>query len=605
MRRRSFFAGLFLGNLWLALLVVTLTAAISYQFLNQHYRRQQEADQARLASMARQYFQDRWPLPPGQIDQACRTLLGLGGNVASRPGAGENASWEIRLTVIAADGKVLGDSAADASQLVNHKTPDRHEIIAALEGREGVDVRSSGTLRMPYRYVGLPIVHEGRVVGVARLSMPVRAFAENTTFLRDSLLWSALAGAVAAALGCLLTSWLWYAPVKRLSAAARRMAAGDLQGKALVSGPNEQAELAKSLNRIRETLASQMAEVNFQREQLLTVVENLAEGVIAVDADGRIALINPVAISLLNVTKSPAVGQHVLTVVRSAPIADLVGQVLASGQPVRSQVEWEADRVRKTLEVHAQPVPGQRPQSVQVLLTVRDRTAEIRTAAVKAEFVTNASHELRTPVATLRAAIDSLRFGGQEKETFDKCLDVLDRHSARLEDLIADLLDLHMAERPQTQANVDEMTCGEVVDWVGAQFQDLAAEKGLQLKAESSAPEAEFGSDRVLVQMILRNLVENAIKFTDAGTVGCAIEKGADGKVTLRVSDTGRGIRPEDQTRVFERFYQVDRSRSGDARTRGTGLGLAIVKHAAERLGGKVELQSRLGVGTLVTVTLG
>jgi len=264
----------------------------------------------------------------------------------------------------------------------------------------------------------------------------------------------------------------------------------------------------------------------------------------------------------------------------------------------------EADRVRKTLEVHARPVPGQPPQSLQVLLTVRDLTAEIRTAAIKAEFVTNASHELRTPVATLRAAIDSLRYGGQEKETFDKCLDVLDRHSTRLEDLINDLLDLNAVERPQAQINVEEMTCGELVDWVLAQFQATAGEKGLQLKVESATADAAFGSDRVLVQMILRNLVENAIKFTDAGTVGCTIEKGQDGAVTFRVSDTGRGIRPEDQVRVFERFYQVDQSRSGDARTRGTGLGLAIVKHASERLGGKVELQSRPGAGTVVTVML-
>jgi two-component system phosphate regulon sensor histidine kinase PhoR len=226
-------------------------------------------------------------------------------------------------------------------------------------------------------------------------------------------------------------------------------------------------------------------------------------------------------------------------------------------------------------------------------------------AAMKAQFVANASHELRTPLATIRAAIDelvALQPGGAEE--LAKLTSVLDRHVARLENMTKDLLDLHLVESSTFALRLQEVALGELAQWVTAQFETPAQDKGLQLHVEAAQPAHVFRSDRKLLELILRNLVDNAIKFTPAGgRVECALEATEQG-VLLRVSDTGCGIRPQDQPRVFERFFQSDAARTGDSRTRGTGLGLAIVKHAAERLGAKIDLQSELGRGTQVTALL-
>lgn len=181
---------------------------------------------------------------------------------------------------------------------------------------------------------------------------------------------------------------------------------------------------------------------------------------------------------------------------------------------------------------------------------------------------------------------------------------VLDRHVSRLEGMTNDLLDLHMVESAKVALRLQDIALGDLAEWVRAQFAATAQEKGLTLEVAADQRDNRLRSDRKLLELILRNLLDNAIKFTPAGgRVECRFET-AEQAVTLRVSDTGCGIRPQDQPRVFERFFQGEASRTGDSRVRGTGLGLAIVKHAAERLAARIELQSEPGKGTVVTVVL-
>jgi two-component system phosphate regulon sensor histidine kinase PhoR len=225
---------------------------------------------------------------------------------------------------------------------------------------------------------------------------------------------------------------------------------------------------------------------------------------------------------------------------------------------------------------------------------------------MKAQFVANASHELRTPLATIRAAVDSLACAEPgDRDELAKLASVMDRHVKRLEEMTKDLLDLHVAESGRFPLRLQDIAFEDLAHWVQAQFAALAQGKGIMLTVNASQPQHKVRSDRKLVELIVRNLVDNAIKFTPAGgRVQCEFDLAGQGAV-LCVSDTGCGIAPQDQPRVFERFYQSDSARSGDSRLRGTGLGLAIVKHAAERLGAKIQLQSEVAKGTTVTVVLG
>jgi two-component system phosphate regulon sensor histidine kinase PhoR len=325
---------------------------------------------------------------------------------------------------------------------------------------------------------------------------------------------------------------------------------------------------------------------------------------IATNAEGQIVLINEAASKLLLVDQPHLKGKPFGAVVRHPDLVDLHDRARASTTPIRRQFETSTDAGRRVVEAHGVKVPPG-PSQISRLLVLRDVTDLAEMAAMKAQFVANASHELRTPLATIRAAVDSL----SAVETDDaaglaKLRVILDRHVRRLEEMTKDLLDLHMVESAKFPLRMQPMTLDDLAEWVGSQFCDRASEKGLTLIAKAEGPEHSFASDRKLVELILRNLVENAIKFTPAGgRIACGFETGEAG-ILMRISDTGCGIRREDQPRVFERFYQTDAARSGDAKLRGTGLGLAIVKHAAERLGAKVELQSDLGRGTTVTVLL-
>ena len=290
--------------------------------------------------------------------------------------------------------------------------------------------------------------------------------------------------------------------------------------------------------------------------------------------------------------------------VRAAAILDAYNAAMAAGRTVIRQVEADIGGSRRHLDVHVEPVPAG-AEGITGLIVIRDVTDLIRLAAMKTEFVANASHELRTPLATLRAAVESLQAADPaDHEGVAKLAAMLDRHVRRLEGLTLDLLDLHQVETARGVA-AEPLALGSLGDWVRREFAERAAAKGVALGIEAEPPEDAFTSDRQLVQLILRNLLENAVKFTPAGgRVTCTLRR--EGRqVRLAVADTGIGIRPEDKPRVFERFFQSDAARSGDTAGRGTGLGLAIVKHAAERLGAQVTLESELGKGTTVTVIIG
>jgi two-component system phosphate regulon sensor histidine kinase PhoR len=589
MRPRSTFIRLFLGNLLAMVAILSLVGLFAYKRLNRNYQAEARRNQDRLARVATEHFQGLWPLRQSQVDEICKRLLHDRG---------------VRLTVIASNGAVLGDSEADPRLMANHRTPDRPEVLAALAGKAGIDERRSDTIAIQYRYVAMPLTHGGQVVASVRLAMPVKTIAEGETVLRNAILWSVLAGIVAAVLLGLLTSWIWYAPLRRITRTAKQIASGDLTSKAGIVRSGGLGELAGALNELRDSLGKYLGQIASQHQDFQAVLANLMEGVVATDANGRIVLMNRAAGELFSVDHRQAVGKPLQSAVRVLQILECHEQAAIMAEPIHSQFEIDTPACHRALEVHGAKVPPG-PSSIACLLVIRDVTEMAAAAAMKAQFAANASHELRTPLATIRAAVDSLASAEPgNKEELTKLAGMLDRHVARLEEMTRDLLDLHRVESAKFQIRLEDIALGDLADWVRAQFASHAREKGLVFSVSASVPGHRLHSDRKLLELILSNLVDNAIKFTPAGgSIECAFEATAQG-VSMRVNDTGCGIQPEDQPRVFDRFYQSDAVRSGDSRVRGTGLGLAIVKHAAERLGAKVELQSAVGQGTTVSVFL-
>jgi two-component system phosphate regulon sensor histidine kinase PhoR len=619
MRRHSLFTKLFVGNLLVIALIVALFAAVAYRSLDQYYLVRSVHEQERVTLLLQQALERLWPMDEAALDRFAKDL---GRDLQPAPSA--IAPTPVRLTVVGSDGRVLADSEAGPASMKGHRTPSRPEVLRALEGQPASDTRLSETLQVPLRYMARPIRHDGAVVAAVRTAVPVQSIGEHQAWVRSVLLVAILAAAGAGVFLAVIIAWIWYVPLGRIAATARRIAGGDLEARAAVRGPGELADLGRALEAMRDSLAGQIRVISGQREGLQTVLANLREGVVALDADGRILLINQAARALLAPADAACEGRHLQAVARDSAVVDVYVEAAGRGRAVTRQIEVERGGRRANLLVHAAPVPGPAAgppaplgpslraappppgirQGLGAILVVSDVTELSRTAAVKTEFVANASHELRTPLATLRAAVDSLVGPDAEDPTIRaRLIGMLDRHLKHLEELTADLLDLHLVETSRKPLLVRPIRLGALGEWVGANFAARAADKGLQFDLVVPAPDYELRSDRKMLELILGNLLDNAVKFTPAGgRVACVLEPRGE-EVLLEVRDTGCGIPPDDQPRVFERFYQADAARSG-GRERGTGLGLAIVRHAADRLEARLSLRSEVGRGTTVSVLL-
>ncbi len=594
MTRSRPFWRLLLGNLLVLSAVAAGIVVWGYRRLDRDYQAETRRKQEQLALLLAGRLEDQWPLPAERVDSLCRALP---------------RDPDDRVTVIATDGNVLGDSSAVASSMANHRTADRPEVLAALDGQTGVDERSSATTSVRYRYVAVPVRKGGTVVAAVRLAVPIQAIAKERAVFRDVLLISVVGvAAMAAALG-LLVARTWRSILRDFGRTAKRIASGDHQAPARPGGPGDWAGLARTLQGIREGHLAQVRQIRSREQDLQTVLAGLREGIVASDAGGSAVLINRAAADLLGVKMEEACGRKLEALVPSLEILNLYRDAIAGGRAAAGQVELDRPGGRRILDVEAAPTTGE-AGGIRGILVLRDVTELANAAAMKSQFVANASHELRTPLATIRAAVDSLAdLDPAEKDDFRRCLEILSQHVSRLEALARDMLDLHLVESGKVPLRVEDVPLADLAEGMRGEFEARARDKGLQWELHVQPAGAVLRSDRALVELILRNLLDNAIKYTPAGgTVEFSLDgadpEGGAGGAVLRVRDTGVGISPQDQGRVFERFFQSDAARSGDARRRGTGLGLAIVKHAAERLGAKVDLQSELGKGTTITVTV-
>ena len=488
------------------------------------------------------------------------------------------------------------------------------------------------------KYVAVRVGPEDAPGGGLRVAMPVQRIGARLRSTRR-LVWeialAALAAAVVLALGL---ARLWSGRIGRITSVARSVSRGDLSARINVAGRDEVAVLAASVDRMRRNLAGQLATIDRHRRTLASLLGQLTEGVVVARPDGRIILMNPAAVRLLNAPYDindnragegaiveECVPQHELQrMLLSKPEPGAGEAVAASPSGVR-EARVELSRGGKgSVSVLARGsdillpdfngAPGGEvssdASSAGRLLVLTDVTELTRAMQVKADFAANASHELRTPLSAIRAAAETLLAMDlvADPGSAGRFVQVIDRHSARLEALVSDLLDLSGLESGQVEFTATPLDLTGFCHELHGRWAEALRAKKLRWQCELAPECRRVTANAHLLQLILDNLVDNAIKFTDeGGRVGISGTPAEEG-VALEVADDGCGIAPEEQDRVFERFYQVERARSG-ARSevgeiRGTGLGLSIVKHAVASMHGSVRLQSAVGEGTRVTVTI-
>jgi two-component system phosphate regulon sensor histidine kinase PhoR len=521
---------------------------------------------------------------------------------------------QTRVTVIAGDGTVLFDTDADPKTMENHN--DRPEVIEARKQHMGTSSRQSKTLNEHGIYLA-EIVNDADPNGLV-----ARVCYTNTRWTTlQTPLWAVAAGGLGTtvmmvAVLAFILQRQWVRPTRDLTSAAAKMAMGEWNARVDPYGSGDVRFLAGKMNQLAAQAENQLAELGRQRRDLRSLVDTLPDPILVTDSAGRVLLINSPAAELLQLSPSQVIGKKTVSVINDEALLQLLdaaGKVSPetnhTGTHDIPHVHREVRLLRGGQRLTYQSVATQTATGG-ALLVLRDVSTMANTLQMKTDFVANASHELRTPIAAIKIAMETLRdVYGEDQNQSERCINIIEGHVKRLEEMLRDLLDLSRLESPDAEPKLADVKPWDLFAIVRSTLGPTARQKGVDLRFgddPTATPDA-FRSDERLLHLVLKNLVENSIKFTaPGGSIILSLSNTQHENqpaVELKVTDTGIGIPPEHLDRVFERFYQVDAARSGTA-GRGTGLGLAIVKHAIAALGGTVRLQSTVSKGTTVTCIL-
>jgi two-component system phosphate regulon sensor histidine kinase PhoR len=507
-----------------------------------------------------------------------------------------------RVTFIGADGRVLGDSEValpDLPTLENHR--DRPEVAQALAQRTGTSTRWSVTVHDRLMYAAVPLTFPDGTRGAARLAVPLAGVDAALKHLHDLLL---LALAVAFVVAIVISSGAAHilsGALRRMTDVARRMSAGDLQARTRVSGGDEVAALGRALDHLAGNLSNTLTELRGERDLLERILQSMREGVLVLGADRRILLVNPALRDTLLLGPSVE-GMAPLEIVRNAHLQELLERAFSANAAASGEIET-GGLTRRRLLVHASPLPAAQGQARGLLAVFVDVTEIRRLETLRKDFVANVSHELRTPVTAVRSAVETLRHTiERDPVSSARFIEMIDRNAQRLGTLVEDLLDLSRIESQEYRPDLQPLALRPLAEQVISLLRAKLDEKRQPLALEVPAEGFSVRADRRALEQVLTNLIDNAVKYCPMGATITVRARITDGHVRVEIADTGPGIEPRHQSRLFERFYRVDGGRSREMG--GTGLGLSIVKHLVEAMSGTVGVDSTPGRGSLFWFTL-
>ncbi len=507
-----------------------------------------------------------------------------------------------RVTLIAPDGRVVGDSDLEGQALAdveNHL--QRPEVQEALTRGAGIVARYSTTVRIEMLYAAVTARHPR--VGYVRVALPIATVSEE---LRRVGLQAVLAFGLAAPFALAL-AWLASALLsKRVTAiaeVAQRYSKGDLTRPTYDYGPDELGAVARVLDGSVQELGHRLEELSRDRARMEAILSGMVEGVLVVDGSGRLQLANRAAQAMLRMETS-SIGRPYVEVIRHPDIAAQLGTALRGGDADNRELVLSRSPGH-TFVARAAPVSSGGGGAVLVLHDITDLR---RADQIRRDFVANVSHELRTPLTAIRGYVEALLDGeaaekGKQPDAEEtrRFLEIIARHSARMERLVSDLLRLARLDARQEALDLASCDMQQLFTTVIGDVAPMVETKRQQITIAVDPEACRINADPAKLHDVLRNLVENAVNYSpEAATIQLEAAR-HDGALTITVSDSGPGIPHDDLSRVFERFYRVDKSRS---RPGGTGLGLAIVKHLVELHGGQAAAENRPEGGARFVITL-
>jgi two-component system phosphate regulon sensor histidine kinase PhoR len=510
-------------------------------------------------------------------------------------------SVSLRITVILPSGEVVADTSENPQQMDNHA--DRPEVQAALGGAIGRSTRFSHTVGEKLTYVAVPLRQDGKVGGVVRTAFPVQSLSHalRAVYVRIALV--GLAAAVLAGVLSLLVAKKITRPLESLRQGAERFARGELKHRLPASGAQEITMLAQSLNHMATELDQRLETIVRQENEHQAVLASMVEGVLAVDPEGAILSLNEAGAQMLGVAAEQAHGRIVHEAIRHAGLLTFVEKALASSEPVEQDLEATGPD-KHSLHAHGTVLHDGQQRKIGALIVLHDVTRLRHLEKIRRDFVANVSHELKTPITSIKGFVETLLHEQLEnKDNSLRFLGIILRQVNRLDAIIGDLLMLSRLERGSEEQTIQLQSepLAEVLRAAVEMCEKKAADKSMRLDLDCPA-DLQASINAPLLEQAVTNLIDNAIKYSEAGAaVRIAAAREGDAAV-IRVQDHGCGIEAVHLPRLFERFYRVDRARSRELG--GTGLGLAIVKHIVAAHRGSIRVESAVGQGSTFVISL-
>ncbi|MDP2744803.1 MAG: ATP-binding protein, partial [Dehalococcoidia bacterium] len=544
------------------LLIMVIIAGLSIYLVHLFKESYLDEVRAHLTSQARLIGDSSAPyFAPGREDGMDALAKRLGGNIGAR------------VTIIRKDGVVLGDSETDPATMENHAA--RPEVIEALSQGAGSNIRYSATLGYDMIYVAVPVRIGGSIAGIARVSLHLADIDKTMGRIARTIVWGALGAAVIAIMLALQISRITTEHVKQLTHMSKRMADGELDQEIRVTSRDEVSELARAFNQMALRLKDMVSALTGERDKMGAILSAMSDAILVVDIEGRVTMVNSAAEKTFGLAGDKAMGLPFIEAVRDHELDDMLKKCLKTGGPQRGMVETAPGK--RSLGMIATPLGGG------ALVLLQDLTEFRRLEMVRQDFVSNISHELRTPIASLKAITETLQDGALHDEAAARdFLHKMHVEVDRLTQIVNELGELSRIESGRVPLKIRPVAPGEVLRKVADRLGAQAERGGLRLDLDIPPDLPEVPADEERVAQVLVNLSHNAIKFTPPRgriTLSARVE---GNNIVVSVADTGMGISASDLPRIFERFYKAVKARSGGGR----GLGLAIARHVVQAHGG-------------------
>lgn len=491
-----------------------------------------------------------------------------------------------RITIIDLKGKVVADSDSDPQSMENHRY--RPEIIRAYTGEIGKSARFSRTVKKKMLYIGLPLRMEGKISGVLRLSLYFEEI--NLWFfnLRRNVAFIVLILIMLSLGASYLLSRNITKPMRKIKDAAQRTADGEMNVQVFIKKRGELKQLAESFNSMTARISQLFDDLNAQKEQLMTILQTMEEGLVTLDDKGKVIFCNDNFKSMIN-NSSPE-GNFYWEFIRMPEFKNIISEIKKEHKTQIKEINID----EKAYLCSANYLETRN----EIVITFHEITKEKNLEKIKKDFVINVSHELRTPLTSIKGYLETIEDLDKSQQ---KYLDTAIRNTDRLINIVKDLLLISEVESDEFDLSQEQINIKELILRVIKIFHQKIDQKNLDIEVDIEDKLPKVRGDSFKLEQMLINLLDNAVKYTEEGKIEVSAKR-TDSKIDITVKDTGIGIPEQDLPRIFERFYVVDKSRS--RRVGGTGLGLSIVKHIAHLHKGKVDVESKPGLGTTFSISL-